>query len=61
MNIAQHLERAARHFPDKPAILFDGQALTYADLQQAVDHAAHGLVRPGVQRTRYPEPMPRAF
>ena len=49
MNIAEHFERAARHFPDKPAILFEGQALTYAELQQEVDRTAHGLVRLGVQ------------
>jgi long-chain acyl-CoA synthetase len=49
MNIAQHVERAARHFPDKPAILFEGHALTYAELQQEVDRTAHGLARLGVQ------------
>jgi acyl-CoA synthetase (AMP-forming)/AMP-acid ligase II len=37
MNIAQHLERAARHFPDKPAILFEGQSVTHAELQREVD------------------------
>jgi len=50
MNIAQHLERAARHFPDKPAILFEGQSLTYAGLQQQVDATARGLVKLGVER-----------
>ena len=50
MNIAQHLERAARHFPDKPAILFEGDSLSYAQLQRQVDATAHGLVRMGVER-----------
>lgn len=48
MNIAEHLDRAARHFPDKPAILFEGRALSYCALCRAVDQAAHGLVAMGV-------------
>ena len=48
MNIAQNLERAARHFADRPAIVFGTQTLTYAHLQEAVDRTAHGLVASGV-------------
>ena len=44
MNIAQHLERAALHFPDKPAIIFEDQSLSYSDLQGRVDAVAHALV-----------------
>ena len=50
MNIAEHLDRAARHFPDKPAIIFEGRTFSYAELQHEVDAAAHGLVRLGVER-----------
>jgi long-chain acyl-CoA synthetase len=49
MNVAQHVDRAARHFPDKPALLFDDRALTYAELRRQVDRAAHGLVRLGLR------------
>jgi long-chain acyl-CoA synthetase len=51
MNIAQHLERAARHFPDRPAIIFeDDQPVSYAELQAEVDRTAHGLVSLGVRQ-----------
>ncbi len=49
MNIAQNLDRAARHFPDKAAILFEEQTITYRDLQVAVDRTAHGLTRLGIR------------
>src|SRR5438477_336592 len=48
MNIAQHLDRAARHFPDRAAIIFEDQQITYAALQEHVDRVAHGLVGLGV-------------
>jgi long-chain acyl-CoA synthetase len=48
MNIAQHLERAARHFPDQLAIIFEGRTVTYATLQERVDRTAHALVQSGV-------------
>jgi long-chain acyl-CoA synthetase len=48
MNIAQNLERAVQHFPDRPAIIFEGETLTYADLQRSVDRLAHGLTGLGV-------------
>lgn len=43
MNVAQHLEMAARHFGDRPAIVFEGETLTYGELQVEVDRVAHGL------------------
>ncbi len=49
MNIAQNIERATRHFPDAPAIYFEGQTITYRALSSAVDSAAHGLAALGIK------------
>jgi long-chain acyl-CoA synthetase len=49
VNIAQHLERAARHFPNQAAVVFEGQSLSYGELQAWVDRTARGLVGLGVQ------------
>src|SRR5512147_2085771 len=43
MNISQHVERAARFFPEKPAILFEGASLSYAELNARVNRLANGL------------------
>ncbi len=48
MNVAEHLERAARHFPDKPAIVFEERSISYSELQRQVDATAHALLRLGV-------------
>src|SRR4029078_2791764 len=48
MNIARALEKAARHRPDQPAILFEGERLTYRELERAAGRTAHGLARRGV-------------
>jgi long-chain acyl-CoA synthetase len=48
MNVADNLDRAARAFPDKPAIYFEDRAVTFAELQSAVDRTAHELVGLGV-------------
>jgi long-chain acyl-CoA synthetase len=48
MNIAQNIERAAAHFPDQPAILFEGQRISYRELLTQVDRAARGLASLGV-------------
>ncbi|MFL5802593.1 MAG: long-chain-fatty-acid--CoA ligase [Roseiflexaceae bacterium] len=50
MNIAQHVERAARFFPDKPAILFEGAQLRYSDLNQRANRLANALKANGVRR-----------
>src|SRR5581483_7655292 len=50
MNVAEHVARAAVHFPDKPAIVFEGRDLPYAALRARVDRLAHGLVDLGVGR-----------
>lgn len=44
MNIAQNLQRAARHFAGQPAIVFEDEQFTYAELQTAVDRVACGLI-----------------
>jgi long-chain acyl-CoA synthetase len=36
VNVARALERAARYFPDKPAILFEGRCLSYLYLVDRV-------------------------
>ena len=48
MNIAQNIERAAAHFPDQPAILFEGQRITYRELLAQVDRTARGLASLGI-------------
>jgi long-chain acyl-CoA synthetase len=43
VNIARALERAARHFPDGTAILFEDRRVSYRDLDRAAGRTAHGL------------------
>jgi len=50
MNISQHVERAAKFFPDKPAVLFEETALTYRDLNARVDRLANAMGANGVGR-----------
>ncbi|MCU0591742.1 MAG: long-chain fatty acid--CoA ligase [Desulfobacterales bacterium] len=50
MNITQHVERAAKFFPDKPAISFEGSTLTYRDLNARIDRLANALAANGVGR-----------
>jgi long-chain acyl-CoA synthetase len=49
VNIAQHVERAARLFPRHPAILFEGAPLAYADLDARANRVANALRAHGVQ------------
>lgn len=49
MNIAQNIERAAAHFPDQPAILFEGQSIPYRELLAQVDRTARGLASLGIE------------
>jgi len=49
VNIAHNLERAARHFPNKPAILFEGGEISYRQLEEAVNRVARGLATLGVE------------
>ena len=50
MNIAQNVERAARLFPDKTAIVFEGTHLTYNSLNARVNRLANALVAEGIVR-----------
>jgi long-chain acyl-CoA synthetase len=49
MNVAQHIERAARFFPDRSAILFEGRSLTYGELNLRVNRLANALRANGIQ------------
>jgi long-chain acyl-CoA synthetase len=49
VNIASHVARAARHFPDQPAILFEGRTITYAEVRDQVQRVAAGLLSAGVR------------
>ena len=50
MNIATHVERAARWVPDHPAILFEGGALSYRELDARATRLANALTAHGIGR-----------
>ncbi len=50
MNIAQHVERAAKFFPDRPAILFGGKQLPYSELNAQANRLANALRANGIRR-----------
>lgn len=50
MNIAQHVERAAKFFPDRDAILFEGNHWTYRELNDRANRVANALRANGIQR-----------
>ncbi len=53
------LERSARDFPDKMALLFQGYRITYSQLKEMVDRFASALVGFGVKReTAWPFSCP---
>ena len=58
MNIAQNVERAARLFPDKTAIVFEGTHLTYKSLNAHVNRLANALVADGDRQRRPRGPLP---
>ena len=43
MNISQNVERAAKFFPEKSAIVFEGTRIPYGDLNTRVNRLANGL------------------
>src|SRR5262245_38162965 len=49
MNVAQHIDRAARFFPTGAAIVSDSQVTTYSQLRARIHHVAAGLVAAGVK------------
>src|SRR5262245_15701432 len=50
MNIAQHVERAAKSFPNHPAILFEARQITYAELNARANRVANALKAHGLKR-----------
>ena len=42
-------ERAARHYPDKPAILFEDRCFSCRELDRAASRTAHALAKRGVE------------
>jgi long-chain acyl-CoA synthetase len=49
MNIAQHVEAAANSRPERAAILFEGQAITYGELNRRASQTAQWLEQLGIQ------------
>jgi long-chain acyl-CoA synthetase len=50
MNICEHVTRTAKLFPDKEAIVFEGQRVTFAELDGLSQAAAAVLTQAGVSR-----------
>ena len=50
MNLALYLERSARHWSDRPAVLVRGRTLSYRELQQRSLRLAHALRTLGLKR-----------
>jgi long-chain acyl-CoA synthetase len=48
MNLAHYLENSARLHPHKPAIRFEGQQITFQELDIACSRLAHGLSKLGL-------------
>jgi long-chain acyl-CoA synthetase len=48
--VHQFLEHSAETFPDKTALVFKGERLTYAEFERAANALAHGLIERGVKR-----------
>jgi long-chain acyl-CoA synthetase len=48
MNLAQYLENSARLYPDKTALRFEGQQVTFQELDLASNSLAHGLSELGL-------------
>ncbi len=50
MLVNEFLENSARQFPDKLALVCDGQRLTYAQIEEQANRAANGLLDKGMKR-----------
>jgi len=50
MNFGIYVARSALHWPDKTAVLFRDQALTYRQLEEQSNRLAHALQALGLQR-----------
>ena len=49
MNLSYIIDRAARYFSDKPALVFGSQIYSYAALQEAVNRVASHLIHEGLR------------
>lgn len=50
MNIAQNIERGRRFFPEKPALIFADQSLSYQELDRQTNRAANSLQQLGINK-----------
>jgi phenylalanine ammonia-lyase len=50
VNVAEHLERGARQHPDRTAVLFEGRAISYAELDRQANRTANALRALGITR-----------
>ena len=50
MNVAQNIETAARLFPDKTAILFEGKQIKYSELNTMANRLANAMMANGIQK-----------
>lgn len=50
MVLGEILDRNARRYPDKTALVFEGRSYTYAQLNQRVNRLANGLLSLGAQK-----------
>lgn len=48
MNVVRHVERGRREFGQRPALIFEGQTLSYAALDEQASQAAYLLRELGV-------------
>ncbi|MDL2275755.1 acyl--CoA ligase, partial [Desulfosarcina sp. OttesenSCG-928-G10] len=49
MNVTQNVEQAARIFPDKPAIIFEGRQISYKELNTTAARLAQAMEKHGVK------------
>ncbi|MEE9495073.1 MAG: AMP-binding protein, partial [Desulfobacterales bacterium] len=49
MNLADFLTDTASRIPDHPAIRYEGQTITFAEMNCKVDALAHGFTRLGIK------------
>ena len=50
MNLAQNLIRGRTFFPDRPAIVFEGQRVSYRELDESSNRVANALAGLGIKR-----------
>lgn len=50
MNVTQHVERAAKFFPKKAAILFEGRKIPYGELNRSANQLANAFQAKGIHQ-----------